>query len=448
MSSRTLLVALGLSALSTLSTLSCRGVNAAYCRDHPGDPDCRVDSGIATACTNNSQCTHMTPICDISNGMCVQCTSAESGACGGITPVCGANSTCRSCAADSECESQSCLADGACAVVGSVLYAAPDGDATSRCEPLARCTLVRAIDRVDSLRTTIQLDAGRYDLDATLTLTANVLITGRGAVIARNALGTGPTLAIADGTTVGLDHVTITGGDGDTTGSGIACTAAELTGRAISVEDNAAAGIHSEGCEVTLARARITDNQGAGIAVAGGGAFVARSLIAGNQRGGVAVATARFALRNNFVVRNGDPMSAFGGVLISQITTRATHVLEFNTVAHNQTTVGSVPGVICSVVTTPLTFGNNIVYGNATGTQVEGGNCLWTYSDIGPVPADGTTNLNSDPQFIAPAQNNFHLQVASPLRDAADPAAVLADDIDGDARPQGSARDVGADEIQ
>jgi hypothetical protein len=64
------------------------------------------------------------------------------------------------------------------------------------------------------------------------------------------------------------------------------------------------------------------------------------------------------------------------------------------------------------------------------------------------VPVVGTGNIVSDPQFTAPAQNNFHLQVASPLRDAADPAATLADDIDGEARPQGSGRDVGADEIK
>ena len=95
-----------------------------------------------------------------------------------------------------------------------------------------------------------------------------------------------------------------------------------------------------------------------------------------------------------------------------------------------------------------MSFGNDIVYDNAAGTQVEGANCAWTYSDIGPVPVAGIGKMVSDPQFIAPAQNIFHLQVASPLRDAADPAATLADDIDGEARPQGSGRDVGADEIK
>jgi hypothetical protein len=60
----------------------------------------------------------------------------------------------------------------------------------------------------------------------------------------------------------------------------------------------------------------------------------------------------------------------------------------------------------------------------------------------------GTGNLSSDPLFVDPVHNNFHLQLASPARDAADPAATLAVDLDGDARPQGAGRDMGADEIK
>jgi hypothetical protein len=240
----------------------------------------------------------------------------------------------------------------------------------------------------------------------------------------------------------------VQGGDGAATGFGIDCAAATLTGRDIAVEGNAAAGINSIGCAVTLHHARVAGNQGPGIAASGGSVAMARSLVVANQGGGVVLASALFDLNNNFIVRNGNPTSGFGGVLISQVTTRGTHVFEFNTVAHNQATIGSTPGVICTIVTAPLSFGSSIVFGNATGTQVEGANCAWSYSDIGPVPVVGTGNIVSDPQFTAPAQNNFHLQVASPLRDAADPAATLADDIDGEARPQGSGRDVGADEIK
>jgi hypothetical protein len=35
----------------------------------------------------------------------------------------------------------------------------------------------------------------------------------------------------------------------------------------------------------------------------------------------------------------------------------------------------------------------------------------------------------------------------SPAKDAADPSASLVSDIDGDSRPQGPRRDMGADEV-
>jgi hypothetical protein len=436
-------------AVLAMLALSCKGINAAYCAQHPDDRDCRSDSGVdSMVCMNDAQCADMYPVCDSRTSLCVQCTAAEAGACRGTSPVCGADDACRACLADAECGSLACLPDGSCATADTVLYAAPDGDVIAHCMPSAICTLARAVELADTARSTIRLAPGRYDLIDSLTLGKALRIVGRGAVIARDAGGVGPTLTIAADVDVELDYVTVEGGDGESLGAGIECGEATLTGRELTVQGNAAAGIHSVGCNVTLDRARLAANQGPGIAVSGGTAVIARSLIVGNQVGGLVLESALFDLHNNFIVRNGNPTSLFGGMLISQVGARGLHALEFNTIAHNQATMGSTAGVICSVITTPLSFGNDIVFDNAAGTQVEGANCAWTYSDIGPVPVAGIGNFVSDPVFTAPAQNNFHLQVASPLRDAADPAATLADDIDGEARPQGSGRDVGADEIK
>lgn len=450
MSSR-LVIVLVIVIGSAMLIVSCKGIDPAYCRSHPDDADCRGDGGIGTSCMIDTDCMKTTPVCDMKRSMCVQCSANESQACSDVTPVCGDSGACRGCAADAECPSLTCLPEGACAAVGSVLYAAPDGAATANCTPTAACTLERAVELVDGTRSTIRLAEGRYALGDTLALTASMRIVGRGASIDRNAGGSGATLTIGDGTTVALDYLTVEGGDGDSVGFGIGCTAAALTGREISVVGNAAAGINSVGCSVVIDHAQIAMNQGPGIAVSAGSAAITRSVIAANQSGGAVITGAIFDLHNDFIVKNGNPNSAFGGVLISQITppdVGDTHRFDFNTVAQNQATVGSTPGVVCSVVATPLAFTSDIVFGNADGTQIEGSNCTWTYSDIGPGPVAGTGNLASDPQFVAPAQNNFHLQVSSPLRDAADPAATLADDIDGDVRPQGSGRDVGADEIK
>jgi hypothetical protein len=96
----------------------------------------------------------------------------------------------------------------------------------------------------------------------------------------------------------------------------------------------------------------------------------------------------------------------------------------------------------------PFVLTNSIVYDNGTGPQVEGANCSWTYSDIGPMGVSGTGNINAPPMFVNLMLGNFHLQSGSPAKDAADPAASLAVDIDGDTRPQGTGRDMGADEIR
>lgn len=109
-------------------------------------------------------------------------------------------------------------------------------------------------------------------------------------------------------------------------------------------------------------------------------------------------------------------------------------------------------GVNCGTVGAPVVFSNDIIYGNtvsAGGKQLGGSaNCSASYSDIGPDAATGTGNINSDPLFVNATQGAFHVTAGSPCKDAADPTASLAIDIDGDTRPQGAARDVGADEVK
>jgi hypothetical protein len=100
------------------------------------------------------------------------------------------------------------------------------------------------------------------------------------------------------------------------------------------------------------------------------------------------------------------------------------------------------------VINPPITFSNNIVYGNQVdgADQVGGMECIWTYSNIGPGGFAGPGNIDIDPQFVSAVQNDFHLGLQSPVIDRADPTATLATDFDGDARPHGAGRDIGADE--
>jgi hypothetical protein len=59
---------------------------------------------------------------------------------------------------------------------------------------------------------------------------------------------------------------------------------------------------------------------------------------------------------------------------------------------------------------------------------------------------DAATNLDENPLFVSPAQDDFHLADNSPLIDKGDPLApgLPPEDLDGEARIQGAAPDMGA----
>lgn len=436
-------------SLCVVLTLSCQERNPAFCMWHPEEAGCGVDPGIPPAvCASDAECVNPTPICDTSSAMCVECTVSEPGGCVGATPICGADDRCHGCAADADCASMTCLPDGACAPVLEVLYAAADGSPAANCMVDAKCSLARAIALIDGTKVTIRLDPGSYDLDATLVLGISMRIVGRGAVIDRDQRGTGPTLLIEGGAVVALDYVSIEGGDGAGVGVGIGCTAATLIGRSITVQGNDATGINAVGCDLSLTQARIATNQGVGITASGGRLALRRSVVFGHPSGGVVITGAEFDLQNDFIIQNGGPFSLFGGLLITQISPGGDHVFDFNTVAYNAAAPQMTSGVVCSVVGAPLSFTNSVVFANGSGLQVEGGNCSWSYSDISPIPVSGRGNRSTDPQFVDPAHSDFHLRATSPVKDAADPAATLAVDHDGDRRPQGGGPDMGADEVR
>jgi hypothetical protein len=81
-----------------------------------------------------------------------------------------------------------------------------------------------------------------------------------------------------------------------------------------------------------------------------------------------------------------------------------------------------------SDITSYVTGSNNVYYGNGSG------------------PSQTTGNINQNPQFVNAGARDFHLLSSSPAIDAGINTAIGAA-IDGVARPQGSAFDVGAYEF-
>jgi hypothetical protein len=379
--------------------------------------------------------------------MCVPCLPGKVGACGGAAPVCGLDDACHPCAMDAQCASQTCLPDGSCASPLDVLYASPTGSDVATCMPDDHCSLTRAIALIDGTKSTIRLDPAHYDLLASLLLPKDLHLVGRGATLDRNAAGSGSVINTAPGTHISLDYVTVTGGDG---GDGVACFQGTVTLRDVTLQGNGGAGLSGAQCQLVVSHSQMLNNQLGGISTANMSDLVlVRSLVAGNAGIGVNLQMSTYDLENNVIVKNGGPAGG-GGVSIGQVPGSAgRHVFAFNTVSQNSGPFGNVSGVVCSdSAGSLLAMTSNIVVNNAGPAQVSGATCIWTYSDIAPGPVSGTGNLSSDPLFVDPAHNNFHLQLASPAKDAADPAATLAVDLDGDARPQGARRDMGADEIK
>ena len=122
---------------------------------------------------------------------------------------------------------------------------------------------------------------------------------------------------------------------------------------------------------------------------------------------------------------------------------------EFNTIADNDTDGANDAraGINCG---DPFPIRNNIVTGNAMEAD-----CTATHSLFSGAQAPGGTGnmVTTDPMFLAVEIGSirtpdfYRLGDDSPAIDKADSASAVTVDIDGQARPQGAEKDIGADEV-
>jgi hypothetical protein len=188
---------------------------------------------------------------------------------------------------------------------------------------------------------------------------------------------------------------------------------------------------------IQLRRLTVINNA---VGIDGGGlnVEVRDSVIASNGRG---ISGNSKVVVNNIIVGNG---SASAGVGVSMI--GAGGVIAFNTIANNASDDAARSGAACAQA---IEFRNNIVSGNGvTGCVVE----FSLLFNTNLIPTG--SNVGGDPRFrnaslVNPfAADFFRIQATSPAIDVADPSSGERTDIDGDARPQGVARDMGADEFK
>lgn len=415
----------GLPALALLALLALAGCeNKYYCEGKNPLDNCLAEA--AAVCVSAADCTATpsTPACDVdATRTCVQCTQADPAACKDTSPVCAANA-CRACAADAECASGTCLPNGACGNDQTVAYvnAPPLGTDNPTCTKAAPCT--KMDQALQTKRPFVRLTG---TISEAVTVDNTTEVTFVGAPGARLTRPSGVGIELKGSAKLAIYDLEIAGPSG--------------VGISMPAGNNAS---------LTLVRARVTDNDGGGVIAVGGSLQISQSSFLQNLGGGLSINSAKFEVVNNFFVRNGQA-GTVGGVRFNEITATGNR-FEFNTVTRNTGLDNVMTGVACTTVLVPVLLANNIVYGNTvngTGRQVTSdANCAWTYSNIGPDPVGGASNLNMAPAFADPNNNDFHLLPDSAGKDLADKTSKVLVDFDGDPRPIGAGPDMGADEIE
>jgi hypothetical protein len=464
------------------------------CHD-PGTPYCV--SQLCVQCEASAQCSASAPVCNAEhacdrctvedqckdfgntphcgdNGQCVACRTDVAADCNvaGATPVCDAESAmCRGCRADDECTATGVCDDGtgACVKPQDIIFVAASAVGGAGCgTEAAPCkTLNEALAAVTPpTRIWIKVAAGTY--------MENLVIDGKKLnIVGPPPVQTGPVVkvipaanlvavAVVTGNAeVGLRNLRLSGAGGSTTNAdGLRCSQGagtelpKLSLRGVMIDGNAAQGLDVNQCDVNVVGAVVRNNTTVGVIAVDSKLSMTRSRIEQNFGGGVNLQTSDFALVNDFIVHNGNGGSTFGGVVLNGNPPSGASGarFEFNTLSANDASDGFASGLICNVSTT-LAFKNDIVFKNVpdpvtTIGQVSGSNCTWSHSDIGPgTLVAGASNLNVDPTFLDATNSDYHLQATSVAKDAAEDAATVVDDFDGQKRPAGEGWDMGADEV-
>jgi hypothetical protein len=394
------------------------------------------DSGTSA---NVGPCPGTKPVCATTGtivGQCVGCVGDSD--CGGTAPICSLTATstipantCTACTSDSQCTTgpKICMfhqdatnGGGRCASAAETIYvqntagcisAGTSSETTPFCQPQTGINAVDAIKRLVVLTGT-GTSVGAFSI-WTASFTAGspqVSIIGRNSpVIAPGAADMGIHVL---GGNVYIRGLTVQGAG--------AAAAIPPSQPGILVDPSATIG---------LDRCYVMGNAGGLLVSDGAGFDIANSVFAQNISGSVGAAV-------------------FGGVYLGKPTAGSTlpHRFWFNTIADNQQF-----GIACA--TTTQTLDGCLLAGDTNGEVV---NCTLAATTKSPnyapsgKQAVGFTTDGSPPNFSA--TKPYHLvsttykPTTSPCKDFITDLTVLhpADDIDGQARPNGVGLDCGADE--
>lgn len=250
----------------------------------------------------------------------------------------------------------------------------------------------------------------------------------------------GPVVVVEGAVNLRIDNVELSGATGDPSnaplnaGSGLYCRrtggSPEVEFRDVLVKNNSYTGIRSLTCTITAIRSVFVGNP-MGVLLQDSTVTIDRSQFMANGTG-ANLDGGRFAITNSIAARN----DGAGIELYSEVTGNK---LEFNTIVDNAHAIAGSAGFNCNLTVTTA-FPNNLLARNGAATI--GTNCTYPGSII--VDSDISSIKFKQPDA---APYDYHLMPGSMAIDMAT-VSTMDHDFDGDARPKGAGRDVGADEAQ
>jgi len=403
---------------------------------------CRVDSALVCSASGANydvvRCPHG---CSLeAPGGCRECAS-DSAACPADRPVCTSAGSCVRCQNDAECESSVCnLESGSCEPKSSVLYSSPIASATGSCTFDDPCPIMRAIQTAGAALSppTIRLLPGAYGDELIFTVAKDFTIVATGATLADTAkiAVNGSRVSIRDARFISSLPMSTNIDCRDNSGA----TPAALTIARSYLKLTGGNGVRVSSCNLVLDQVHFEVDSMSVQILAGGALRMDRSTLRRIAPGDPQVfvsSTATVRLVNTLVENVPVYLET-----PSPVPTTIPNVIAYSTlvgdgIAQVSFSPSGLPGALVRV--------ENSVFFSTGSDSFSCSRCGFVNCLAHPLGVVTPGVTGADPLFSS--ATDFTLMATSPALDrgvvASQPLDVV-EDLEGRARPQGPAKDLGA----